>query len=1097
MLFNWSKRFQFSVIAIFFCAFAIKVSAQPQLHFDRIGRSEGLSQSTVNCMLRDRNGVMWFGTQEGLNRYDGKKFRLFQNQPADSSTLSNNYILSVCEDKEGFLWIGTMAGGLNRFNAKTEQFRVFQHSEELNSISENTVWAVLSDGDRTIWAGTSKGMNRYDKKTGQFSVFTHRQNDESSIIADMVTSLYKDLRGNIWAGTAEGLSLFNPASGMFTPYWNTAEKEMPGANIIWSVSGTPDGKIITGTNNGVYLLDTLSGLFTLLLGSPGNTPVVAWSVAVEQDSTIWAGTANGLFRISGDRKNNQVYLNNPADQQSIADNNIWCMLADPAGFLWTGTKNGISKSRSTATNFGLLNDDPSRPLRLSSPKVMAVLEDRAGYLWIGTDGGGLNCISPGGKNVTVYNSKNSELQNDAVWALAEDREGNVWIGNYQGGLHVFRRSSGMIRAYPSGQNDPHALHNDRILALLADDEGKIWIGTRSGGLVCFDPGTNLFKNYLHSPGDTTSISGNTVLSLAMDREKRLWIGIYEGGLNRLIPGTEKFISYRKKTGDNSCLSDDNIWSILFDQKGRLWLGTQGGLNYSEYIDDNMSFRYLGTQHGLISNTVFGLTEDEQGNIWMSNFNGLSRLDIHVFETMDKSGPEKNGFSGIRPLIRTFDSGHGLQGLEFNQGAFHKGHSGLIYFGGSNGLNFFSAGDVKESGFMPPVILTDLKIFNKEVSILHEEKESLSGRVRIICENNKYFLPVSVSYIHELILTYHESVFSIEFASLDFTDPHKNQYAYRLTDFDKEWNFVGTQNMATYTNLNPGKYTFLVRGSNSGGIWNPEETVLKITIVPPLWKTWWFILSLIIVLLLFVFLIVRQAFLNQRRKAQKEREFVELQLKTIKSQIDPHFTFNALNTIASFIYSEEPDVTYDYFTRFALMIRNILNDNDKISYTLQEELDFVINYLELQKIRFKDKFEYTLHVDETIAPETKVPKMIIQTYTENAIKHGLMHRSKDGLLKIRVEKRNSCIQIMVEDNGVGREKAAELSTASTGRGLKIMEQIMELYRKLFPAEIMQKIEDLADSKGNATGTRVTLTICPQKKPAGKYRFFEKIRKYYEN
>jgi hypothetical protein len=400
------------------------------------------------------------------------------------------------------------------------------------------------------------------------------------------------------------------------------------------------------------------------------------------------------------------------------------------------------------------------------------------------------------------------------------------------------------------------------------------------------------------------------------------------------------------------------------------------------------------------------------------------------------------------------------------------------------LNYFSADDVKESRFMPPVVITGLKIFNKEVSILPGDEELKSARAKIILKNNNYYLPASISFIRELVLSYRENVLSFEFASLDFSNPQKNQYAYKMEGFDKEWNYVGSQNTATYTNLNAGEYTFLVRGSNSDGIWNPAETALKITIVPPFWQKWWFYL----ILLILVFLLIRNIFIGQKRKIQKEKELMELQLKTIKSQIDPHFAFNALNTAASFIYAGEPDVTYDYFTRFAFMIRTILNDNEKISRSLQEEIDFVRNYLELQKIRFKDKFEYFISVDQAIPRDMQVPKMIIHSYAENAIKHGLMHLVKDGKLNIDVEKRDTCIAISVKDNGIGREKAAEFSTNSTGLGLKMMTRIISLYGKLYKTEISQNIEDLTDDAGNPSGTKVFLTICPAVKSPKKNLFF---------
>jgi LytS/YehU family sensor histidine kinase len=309
----------------------------------------------------------------------------------------------------------------------------------------------------------------------------------------------------------------------------------------------------------------------------------------------------------------------------------------------------------------------------------------------------------------------------------------------------------------------------------------------------------------------------------------------------------------------------------------------------------------------------------------------------------------------------------------------------------------------------------------------------------------------------------------------------------MVNFDQNWNYVGSRNMATYTNLDPGEYTLLIRGSNSDGVWNPREKALKITIVPPVWRTGWFMTLAALIIVLTVFLILRRVFINQRRKAEREKELIELQLKTIKSQIDPHFAFNAINTIASFIITEHPDVAYDYFTRFARMIRKILEDNENISRLLKEEIDFVRNYLELQKMRFKDKFEYSIILDDDVSGDVHVPKMIIQSFAENSIKHGLMHRKSGGLLTIAIRKENSALQVIIEDNGVGRERAAQLNPGSTHRGFKIVEHISELYRKLYHIGIDQVIEDLKDEEGNALGTRVVLRIYLREEQSRKHKF----------
>jgi ligand-binding sensor domain-containing protein len=1062
------------VLAFVSICFNLTTGAQQPLRFDRLGRDDGLSQSSINCMLRDRDGFMWFGTQDGLNLYDGKKFRIFQNQPGDFTSLSNNYIVSMCEDEEGFLWVGTMTGGLNRFDKHTQKFRVFLHSDSTNSISENTVWTTLSDGKGYIWAGTSLGLNQYDKKTGQFKTFRPVPGDSTSLFTDLTVSLLKDHSARLWVGTVEGLCRIDESGEKFIRYYNPFERVLRGANIIWSVSETPAGDIITGTDNGIYLLDPLTGHYEKILGSPDSSQLVAWSISAKNDGIIWAGTDKGLFRIENPGFRYETYLNDPTKQSSLADNNIWCLLPDPSGFLWAGTNNGICKTKTSTAHFHLLSGESWQSLKLSSSKVMAVLEDKSGRLWIGTDGGGLNCVSRDRKTVTYYNTKNSGLQNDNVWALAEDREGNIYIGNYQGGLHRYDHESGVIHPYPLNSGDAYSLSNRRVLSLQVGADGTVWIGTRGGGVSRLDPETGKFQVYQHAENDPSGFPSNTVLSIARDAKDRIWIGTYEGGLALYLPSTNKFVNFVHKPDDESSPSDNSIWAIEFDHKGRMWLGTQGGLNVSEDPGELMHFRYFTTRDGLRSNIILGIKEDVEGNIWMSTFSGLAKLDVQTFE-ISGAKTDDESFSMFHPLFYLFDTDHGLQGLEFNQGSSYKSPGGTIYFGGNNGLNYFSAEEVKVNEYQPPIVMTGLKIFNKEVSINPGQLSVPGKSTKLLHERGLYSLPEMITYLEDLILTYQESVISFEFSSLDYSNPNKNQYAYKMINFDENWNYVGTQNTATYTNLDPGKYKLLIRGSNSDGIWNQRERELEITIVPPFWKTPWFISLLAIILIMIIFLVVRRIFINQKRKAEREKELVELQLRTIKSQIDPHFAFNAINTIASFIFSEQPDVTYDYFTRFARMIRTILEDNEKISRLLSEELDFVRNYLELQKMRFRNKFEYSITVDDDVPLNTPVPKMIIQSYAENAIKHGLMHRKAGGVLGIFIRNTDSDLQLIIEDNGVGREKAAQLNPDSTRRGFRIMEHIIELYRKLHHTGITQVIEDLMDEDGNPSGTRVILTI----------------------
>jgi len=508
----------------------------------------------------------------------------------------------------------------------------------------------------------------------------------------------------------------------------------------------------------------------------------------------------------------------------------------------------------------------------------------------------------------------------------------------------------------------------------------------------------------------------------------------------------------------------------------MWLGTQGGLNVSLIAHtDNLTFKYFTDQNGLSGNTVFGITEDNDGNIWMSTFRGICKLNIQAFEEMLESdnANNKNSFNPFEPLFKKYDVSDGLLSNEFNQGAYLKANDGNIYFGGLKGVNYFNPDSLKENTFNPNIVITDIKIFNRSVKVIDEDYNGRENR--IIQMNSDYLLSKKITYLDNIELTYRESVFSFDFASLDYTKPQKNNYAYKMEGFNSEWNFVEGHSSATYTNLDAGEYVFRVKATNSDGKWSTREARLGIIISPPFWKTTWFILLMGFLFILSLIYAVRRIIRKQKEKERIEKERIELQLKTIKNQIDPHFAFNAINMIGSLVYKNDPDAVYDYFTRFAKLIRSTLQDSEKISRPLSEELEFVKNYVEIQKTRFKDKFDFVLSIDKKVDTTIEVPKMIIQTHIENAIKHGLMHKNSKGKLNVEIGQENGRLIISVEDNGVGRKKAAELSKRSTKKGMQIINQIFQLYNKLTTNKIEQKIFDLEDKSGSATGTRVDVII----------------------
>jgi len=695
-------------------------------------------------------------------------------------------------------------------------------------------------------------------------------------------------------------------------------------------------------------------------------------------------------------------------------------------------------------------------------------------------GGGLNRLDQNSEFFETYkanNLYNNSISNNSVWALLEDLQGLIWIGTYGGGLNSFDRNTEQFTTYKRNKNVSGSISNNRILALHEDSSGNIWIGTRSGGLNRYDRKSDQFENFMYDPNDSTCISSNTVLSIAEDTLGNLWIGTFEGGISILNKNTRKFKSYKNNPSKPNSLSNNNVWVILFDQENRLWLGTQGGLNLAMNPYSDLTFTHFTSKQGIPSNVIFGLAADRNNNIWMSTFRGIAKLDNSALQQLlnENEDISQYSFDPFNPMFTVFDASDGLQSNEFNQGSSFQSQSDEIYFGGPKGLNYFNPDSLILNEFDPPVILTRFKIFNEEVQIAQQESEERKAKNKIIQKEGQYFIPVKISFLKNIELSYRESVFSFEFASLDYSMPSKNNYAYIMEGFDKDWNYIANKTSATYTNLDGGSYTFRVKGTNSDGIWSTHEARLEITITPPFWETTWFILLVIIIVLTILVLSIQRIILSQKKKAVAEKEKMELQLKTIKNQMDPHFAFNAINMIGSLVYKNDPDTVYDYFSRFARLIRSTLQDSEKISRPLGDELEFVKNYVEIQKTRFKGKFDFTLKVSENTDLETEVPKMVIQTHAENAIKHGLMHKDGEGLLQIVIQQDNNQLTISVEDNGIGRAKAATVSRGSTGKGMNIINQIFSLYNKLFNYKIDQQIIDLKDKNGNPEGTKVVLTI----------------------
>ncbi|PID55786.1 GGDEF domain-containing protein [candidate division KSB3 bacterium] len=847
--------------------FAIIQTASAQNHplkFRHLSTEDGLSQSKVYAVLQDSRGLMWFGTENGLDRYDGYNVRSFTHNSMDTSSISHNRIMSILEDSSGVLWVGTL-GGLNAFDRKTETFTRYQSEPSIpTSLSHNAVWTIYEDRRQTIWVGTlNGGLNAFDRDAGEFVHYPIGKGGTDGLSDQTVMALYEDESENLWIGTTNGLNRLDRDRKNFTQFFFSADDpESLSHNYISSICAGQDGKLWIGTANGLNAFDPETGRSQRYYNRHGDPSSLGSnsvsSVYLDQEGVLWVATLGaGLNRFDSERG---LFLREPArpqDPQGLNSNEIWTIFEDASGVIWLGTLGGgVNITNRNTERFILYEAESENPYNLSHNEVRAIYESRDGSLWVGTSQG-LNKFDPERKKCiwyTSHTSRHGSLSYDAVWSVYEDRQGTLWVGTL-GGLNRLDPNTGRFQTYLPNPLDPYSLSFYKVWPIYEDHEGTLWIGTLGGGLNKFDRETELFTHYRFDPSDSYSLSHDVVSSIYETRDGTLWIGT-NGGLNRFDRERERFIRYQYNPNNPNSLSSNAVLTIYEDQQGTLWIGTAAGLN--AYTPDEQHFERYQQDDGLPSDAVYGILEDKRGCLWLSSNRGLSRFD-------PASGQ-----------IRNFDIRDGLPSNEFSIGAYFKNSAGTMFFGSLNGLIEFSPENIRDNLAAPQILINDFQLFNKSVQ---PGKDSPLKR--------------PVSETEEIKLSYKDSVLSFEFTALDYAIPEKNRYVYKMEGFDEDWIPTSAQKrFATYTNLHGGHYTFRVKGASSRGVWNEQGAAIRLTITPPPWKTWWayglYVLTLFAAILSYVRYKTekqRQKLLQREKELEQERQVTERlkQLDKIKDE----------------------------------------------------------------------------------------------------------------------------------------------------------------------------------------------------------------------
>lgn len=781
--------------------------------FSHIDVEQGLSQSVVNCVMQDRQGFMWFGTQEGLNRYDGYNFKVYKRDPQDTNSLGNNFIYTIFQSKDGMIWIGMNGSGLDMLDPVTENFTHFPYNaNDVTTISSNSVRVIHEDAKGNIWVGTDDGLNLLDRKTGKFRRFTNNPNDVFSLPGNRVFDIAEDASGNLWIATyGSGVAMLNPLTLKFSSflmpdgiirklYPQTVSEDArrrTQCNLVRTLHFYDDQHLWLGTDGGgieIFNVSTLEFERAIYPESLDESRV--FDITDDDNGNIWFAVYDAHLEVRNKLTGEtQRYIPNERDPYAFTSDQPKCVFRDRAGNMWCGTNGrGVQvyfRSTSIITHIRRSERPGVGNNTLMSSAILSVMEDSHGLLWIGTDGGGLTTYDQKTHRYTQHPELSTAV-NNGVLSLLEGKDGSIWVGTYGEGLNRLT-PDGKITMY----SPDNRLENGTILCIAEDPlDGSIWFGTFGAGLYRLDPVTDSLTNF---NSDNAGLPSDIIFTLYFEKGGALWMGTRGGGaVKRERNG--KMLNYHHDDRAPNSLSNDLVYCIMEDLQGNLWIGTSNGLNLLDKKTNTFTTYY--ERNGLPSDNIYAVLADNAGYLWLSHNKGLTR-----FKPNSKAGEKQ--FVNYGPAA-------GVQPSEFNQGAYFRNRKGTLFFGGQKGLNIIAIDQLVKSDVIPPVYVTSYKRFGTEI-----------------------LLDSIITSKRNISVTWRENYFMFEATVLDFVDPEKNMYQYKLEGFDDDWSPVTTNRFISYTNLPGGKYTLRIRGADSNGNWNEEGVALRIEIQPPWWKTNWF------------------------------------------------------------------------------------------------------------------------------------------------------------------------------------------------------------------------------------------------------------------
>ncbi|KGJ90612.1 two-component regulator propeller domain-containing protein [Colwellia psychrerythraea] len=810
--------YRFSLILLLFCSWQVSAN----IRFTAYDIEDGLSQNTINTIIQDKYGFMWFGSQDGLNRFDGFEFETFLRNKNDKNTLSNEYVNQLFIDLQGTLWIATRGGGLNRFNYETETFDHFVYDKAGNNDNYYDIKQIIQANPNELWLAThSAGIQVFNLHKQTFSTLPLKHTNSLFLSQRNITCLTLDTNNNLWLGSAvDGLFKYTVATQTIEIFsHNEQDSNSLSDNQITTIYQDKSNDIWVATLNGLNRYQAKSNDFQRYMHNEKDKNSLSHNVIrdIKEDpqQVLWLATSAGLNKLNKNRDSFYHYQNSPTVKDSLSGNVVYSLYPASDGIMWIGFfARGINKFYLTPRLFQHIYKDDNSPNSLQSNEIWGVFEDSKGEIWLATDGGGLNHYDKKSQKVKTYlhdKLNKNTISSNRVWAIAEEEPGVLWVATYDAGLNLIDTRTNKVEHFMHQSDNDNSLIDNQIVALYKDKEQNLWIGTKNG-LDKFNIASQKFTHFSNNINDKSSLSFNFILSIFEDSRGLLWVSTYGGGLNSYDKKTQKFTRYQHDPDNDNSIINNVVMSASEDNEGNIWIATVNGLNKLDFSEQK--FTLFNKQDGLANETIYSVLEGNDNALWFSSNRGISRLD-----------PKDNA-------ITNFSLADGLQSYEFNSGAFLKSSSGEIYFGGINGLNIFNPRYFNQQQQDLALTITKVRLFNQTITI-----KNIADRNQP--QNHEFQLNKAIYLLDELTLSHKESLISFEFSTLDFSEANNINFEYKLDNWDKNWIKTSHKSrLATYTNIPPGSYTLMLRAKHQNQQWGSKVTRLPITVKPAPWLSWW-------------------------------------------------------------------------------------------------------------------------------------------------------------------------------------------------------------------------------------------------------------------